>query len=250
MSVIEHSNPYARWLIILGLISSVAAAVFFVVNIEALEIGLAFCFLPILIAANMLAALIYVHGPGPLPIIPFLAGALFAVGGTAIDVIATVVNDPFLTQEANPIARAFLDAGFAALFVYGFGAAAQILAALLTCLLWAAFLRHSPETIKSALATNPKSAMEFIKAAGGAEHLTWRQWIIPFKMSELPKAYHTLWFIAVMLVGADLGRWYLGLEWFALVPNVSLYLIATIGMLAALILYLLWLVRQYQIAKQ
>jgi hypothetical protein len=250
MSVSERLNPHARSIITLGLIAVVAVAVFYLSDVEALKIGISFCFLLLAVAANVLVVRIYLRGPGQLPIIPFVAGALFVVGGAAIDIIATTVHDPSLTQEGNPIVRAFLDAGFSVPFVYGFGAVGQTLFVLLICLLWAGFFRHIPEIVESALAENPKNSMEFIKAAGGSGHLTWRQWIIPFKMSELPKAYHTLWLIAVMGVGSYLGHWYLGLRWLGLIPQMNGYLVTLIGIAIATTIYFLWLARQYQRIKE
>ena len=63
------------------------------------------------------------------------------------------------------------------------------------------------------------SFLRFLKAATGGAHLSWRQWIIPLKMSELPRAYPLLWALVVVLVAGMTDRWFLGLKWFDLVSS-------------------------------
>jgi len=85
--------------------------------------------------------------------------------------------------------------------------------------------------------------MRFLKSATGGDHLTWRQWIIPFNMSELPRAYHLLWVMVVILVAGMIERWYrwyLGLEWFGLVSSARWTWVG-VGMTVGLAAYFVWL---------
>jgi hypothetical protein len=47
-------------------------------------------------------------------------------------------------------------------------------------------------------------------------------------------------------MGAQIGRWYLGLDWFDIVPYVNLIIIGLIGTLVSLTIYISWLVAQYR----
>jgi len=62
----------------------------------------------------------------------------------------------------------------------------------------------------------------------------------PLKMSELPTAYHLLWLGSVILMSGTLYRWYLGLEWFELVPRMRVVVVG-IALTMGLLAYFVWL---------
>ncbi len=82
--------------------------------------------------------------------------------------------------------------------------------------------------------------MRFLKAATGGAHLTWRQWIIPLKMSELPRAYPLCWVMVVVLVAGQVDRWYLGLQWFNLVSSIR-FVVFGVALFVGLVAYFFWL---------
>jgi hypothetical protein len=188
--------------------------------------------------------LLYLQGRNPLPKIPLISGWLFSVGGVVLDAGATIINTPTLAQESNVIARALLDSGHSIGFVYLYGTVSQAFYLILVCGLWATFLRHRLTLLASAMSTNPKSGLEFIKAATGGAHLSWRQYCLPLKLSELPKSYHLVLLIAVTLTGSMTFNWYLGLSWMGVIPvfhTVAIIICITLSVT----IYAIWLWFQY-----
>jgi hypothetical protein len=252
MSVIEDTNASIRQLLIVaGICVGVVVVAYYILppSYTTLRIIVAFPLLAALIYCSAMMLIIYRRAEAPLPVALFLAGAAYVIGGATFDIVTTVIRTPSLQLEANPVARVLLDNGFAVSFVYLFGGIGQALIAILNCLLWAAFLRHVPEVVKSAKAKDPSSTAVFIKAAGGADHLSWRQWFFPLSIRELPRAYHSLWLCVVVWMGALIGRWYLGLAWLGII-HLNLIVVALVGMLVSLTIYFLWLARQYNFSAE
>ncbi len=159
-----------------------------------------------------------IHSP-----IAFLAGSLFICGGLIFDLAATVHHSPDLTLEGNPLARNLLDLGFPLEFVFFYGFALQGILALVLCVLWAAFLRHRTWWLETSLQVAPHSFLDFLKATTGGGLLPWRQYLFyPLPSDAKPSPYHMgVFLLPPGLLAAGLHRWYVGLEWFGVVPWIS-----------------------------
>ncbi|MCH7988350.1 MAG: hypothetical protein IID46_04270, partial [Planctomycetes bacterium] len=192
----------------------------------------------ILVSSLIIAIRLAGKGTAPIPLAFGTIGILFIVGGGTFDMIATVIHTPRLRDEGNVIARALLDSGHALAFVYGYAILAQTTFLALVCAMWLSLLRHRDILIASL--QGHSSFMRFFKAATGGAHLTWRQWIIPFNMSELPRAYHVFWVLVVVFVAGMMDRWYLGLEWFKLISSIR-WIVFGAALLVGLGVYFVWL---------
>lgn len=236
----KRTNPYAKQILIGGSILMILILfIFYTPSLPAFRIPMAF-FVPIfLIYGTVLAIRVYQIPKTPLALVPFLSGALFLAGGAAFDGIATLIKSPTLTREANPIARSLLDSGFSVWFVILYGIVSQIALVAFICILWAAFLKHKETLIALVKGKNERSGWEFIKAALGGAHLSWRQFLMPYKFSEFPTSYYMLWLVPIGFVGGCLYRWYLGFNWLGLVslPRLLLAFILAIPFIG----YTIWL---------
>ena len=175
-----------------------------------------------------------------------VSGVLFILGGACFDLAVTVTHSPDLSLEGNPYIRALLDSQHTLHFVYTYSLLTQIWFVGLFCGIWLGFLRHARYLAESIQAAHPRNWIEFLKAATGGAHLTHRQWLVPYKASEVPLLYHSMWATAVAVVfGITLFRWYVGLEWLGVVePTLTLRIsIIMTGVLGALMLYFLGLWR-------
>jgi hypothetical protein len=212
------STPYAKAFIIgFTVVSILIIAIYFTPYFEFIRIYLAYV-LPLTFLSGIgLVILLFHHGRDTLPWVPLAGGLVFSIGGVMLDAGATIINTPTLADEGNVIARALLDSGHSIAFVYLYGAVSQFLYLILVCGLWITFLRHRRTIIALARSAYPISRLDFIKAATGGEHLTWRQYILPLKLSELPKSYHLAMLVAVTLTGSMLINWYLGLSWLGVI---------------------------------
>jgi len=178
-------------------------------------------------------------GTAQLPPLISITGVAFIIGGGLFDITATVIHSPTLVAEANPIARAFLDSGYPLWFLYLFASLSQALLLLFTSLAWLAFLRHRQQLVCAM--GQPRKMQDLVRAMVGAGHLPKRKWWqFPTHRSDLPCAYHLLWLLVVLLVGSSLDRWWLGLEWFQLVPSIR-GTVTIIAVLATQLVYLAWL---------
>ena len=246
MTEIERlSTPYAKAFIIgFTIITILIPTIYYTAYFEVLRIILAYVLPLILLGGIALVVPIYLQGRSDLPRVPLFSGFIFSIGGVALDAGATILNTPTLTQEANVIARALLDSGHSIGFVYAYGIVSQILYLILVCGLWATFLRHRMTLLGSVIDALPKSGLEFLKAAVGGAHLSWRQYFFPLKFSELPKSYHLVMLVAVTLTGCMLFSWYLGLTWMG-VLRASHIAALIVCILLSLICYIGWLLFQY-----
>jgi len=238
-------DPYAKiFLISFTVTSALIIIIYFTRLLESLRILLAYALPPTFLSGIVLVVFLYLQGRDPLPKIPLICGCLFSIAGVALDAGATILNTPTLALEANVIARVLLDSDHSIGFVYMYGMVSQALYLILVCGLWAAFMRHRLTLIASAMCTNPKSGLEFIKAATGGAHLSWRQYFLPLRLSELPKPYHSVLLIAGTLTGCMTFNWYLGLSWLGVLP-VSHSAALIICIILSVSLYMTWLWFQY-----
>lgn len=180
--------------------------------------------------------------------LPAALGAVFIVGGTIFDLTATFLHSPALDLEANPAIRVLLDSGHSLRFVYGYIFITHGIFAWSFTVLWLVYLNHCPFIVTSAGAVNPASWWEFLKAATGGGHLSWRQWALPLRRSEMPLVYFWVWPATLTGVyAATIFRWYAGLEWFNVItPTLENRCIAlTIAIFCPVCLYVVWLFAAY-----
>lgn len=192
----------------------------------------------VLVLSLFLAIRLASKGTAAAPLFLVALGIAHVAGGGTFDMIATVLHSPGLELEGNVVARTLLDSGHALWFVYTHAIFCQGLYIAFICASWIALLRHR-ETVTSLL-QDKRSFPRFVKAATGGDHLGWRQWMLPLRLSDLPRPYPLFWVFAVVFVAGEIDRWYLGLEWFGLVPQIR-YLVSAVAVLVALAAYLLWL---------
>ena len=234
------STPYARALMIgFAAVTIKFLLIYYTPFFSALRNPLAYVLPLAMLAGIALVVPLYLIGRNPIPIMPLFGGLIFSIGGVVLDAGATIINTPTLARESNVIARALLDSGHPIGFVYAYGIASQTLYLILVCVLWITFLRHRLTLLASAKRAHPKSRLDFIKAVTGGAHLSWRQYLLPLKLSELPKSYHLVMLVAVTLTGSMLFNWYLGLSWMGVLP-VSHTLALIICILLSVLCYAGW----------
>jgi hypothetical protein len=234
-------NDEARALLVLGFAGAAAIIPIFQPHLlPGLAVPAAYV-LPLVLAVGLgLTIRLANIGTADAPQSLLFCGTVWVVGGFAFDMTATMLHTPDLRQEANPIARSLLDTGHALPFVLIYGLVGQGLYALILCTLWAALLRHRQALTASLSGFH--SPLLFLKAATGGADCTWRQWTLPLRFSELPWAYYVAWILAVVFLAGVADRWYLGLEWFSLVPRVR-WVVIVVAVVAGLVFYLVWLWR-------
>jgi hypothetical protein len=218
-AVEKSTNPYAKqFLIAATLTSFLVLGVYFLPALRPFRLPLAYC-LPFVLAYGLILGFrVYHTARDPLPIVPFLTGAVFVIGGAAFDGIATLIKSSTLSRESNPIARALLDAGHSSNFVILYGVITQVVFLTLVCVLWAAFLIHRHSFLALVKSKEAKSSWGFIKAALGGGHLSWRQFLFPLKLAEFPTSYYLLWLVPVIFVWGSFMRWYWGFRWLGMIP--------------------------------
>lgn len=170
-----------------------------------------------------------------------LPGVLFVVGGATFDIVATVIHSPDLELEGNPVARALLDTGHGLTFTYVYGAIAQLVFVAALVAMWVAFLRHRERLVDEV--GRHERFWPFFKAATGARHLGWREWIVPLRMSEFPHPYPVVWILVAVVLSASAERWFLGLEWFGLVPLGLRWWVFGAVLVVGQLVYFAWLRR-------
>jgi hypothetical protein len=193
----------------------------------------------ILMLSAVLSAALAWSGEGDAPLAAVMPVAAFIIGGALFDIWATLVHSPDLKLEENPIARALLDSNHTLEFVYGYAALCQTLWLLTLCFLWVAFLRHRAGLIESV--RGQRTVLSFLKAAHGGAALTYRQWLFPLTLEELPDPRPLVWIVAVAFLGLAVDRWWFGLEWYGLAPHALRYWAIGAGFVAALLVYFVWL---------
>lgn len=210
----QRANDDARRLLV---IAAVLPPIFLVVygtdRAEWMRVPVAYCLPIFLTYALLLAALLYLRGRATIPMLVFSAGVVLTVSGVVLDMLMTAIKTPTLELESNLVARALLDSRHSLTFVYWYTILAQGLFTTFICLFWAAFLRHRLTLILSARSAGASGKLAFLKAALGGGELTWRQFLFPIRLSELPAPFHVAWLVMAMLMGMGPYRLYLGLCW-------------------------------------
>jgi len=148
--------------------------------------------------------------PGRIPLLPLCAGLFLIIGGAIFDVAITIIYSPDLTQEANHIVRFFFDLDLSLSQIYWLGLMGQTLYVSILSMLWANFLKAYPILLQQIQPTT--FAKTFISIFGGP-HAT--------KLDLFVGKVDCFFYVSSltpMLVALSLYRWYLGLEWLALVP--------------------------------
>jgi len=138
------------------------------------------------------------------------AGAAFIAGGAVFDVYATLRHSPDLTDEANPFARAMLDNDVELRWVLLAGFVAQAALVAAAVMLWANFIARL-DWYKQAI--RDAEGMRMVGRIFGASDNRW--------LSLLGgRVRHDVFASSMgfVVIGVFAHRWYLGLEWFGLVP--------------------------------
>jgi hypothetical protein len=232
-------NTEAKLLLLIALFSATWILFIFLLDrLPSAVIPTAYALPVILVGTLLLAIRLARKGASPIPSALGTIGVLFIVGGGTFDMVATVIQTPRLQGESNLVGRALLDSGHSLPFVYGYAILSETLFLTVVCTLWLSLLRHRDILVASL--QGHSSFMRFLKAATGGDRLTWREWIIPLRIAELPRAYHVFWVLVIVLVAGQVDRWYLGLEWFGLVPTVRWFVIGA-AVFVGLAGYFIWL---------
>ena len=203
-------------------------------------------FLPLPIFGLVLRSVQFFRaGAAPVPVPAFATGCAFLLGGIAFDMVATGVHTPDLAIEANPLARALLDSGHAVVFVYCYGLMMQTALGVVLCALWGAFLRHR-HTWLAAAKENAHSFAQFFRMTAWGTPAAQRGIPFPRTTSYDLRAYQLVFVVTFPLVmGEGLQRWYLGLEWFRLVPYFPFPCVALGAIGLAFVVLIGWLSMQY-----
>ncbi|HNE06588.1 MAG TPA: hypothetical protein PLT08_18810 [Anaerolineales bacterium] len=248
--IVEISTPHVKRFLFGSLIViALDGAIFLTQFFPSLQLPFILLIPLILIAGIAQMFVIYRQSQSELPLIPFTIGVIFIIGGAVFDMVVTVIVSSDLKLEANPIARLLLDSGYSIVLVYSYGLLAQFLLVALYCVMWASFLRHC-DVITAPANSMSISFLDYFKATHGGDHLSWRQFMFPVKMSELPKIYYMIWFFVVVVVGgASQVRWYLGLEWLNVAVGYRTQ-IAIFSSVLFMVGYEVWLFICYQSAQR
>src|SRR5262245_56014805 len=119
----------ARYLLVLSVVALCIVIIVFEFNMWPLVY-----ILPVLLVLSLIIAVQLARaGTAAAPALAVIAGVVWILGGVAFDIGATIIQTPDLRQETNPIARSLLDSGHPVSFVFGYGAVAQSLYALMLC---------------------------------------------------------------------------------------------------------------------
>jgi hypothetical protein len=243
---IEKSNPFARRIIHLIIVAFGFFIAIWLLDLPPLIITILTILIPIMLVFIInLSFKLFILGSEELPIGIFILVALFIAGGITIDGLATVIQSPDLVRETNILARILIFNWNSTKLVIAYGVIVQSLIAFSLIALWAGFLKHRLIIIRSAINSNPQSGLDFFKAATGGAHLTWRQYLIPLRITDLPEAYHFVWFLSIGAVALVIDRWFLGLGWlgYIIFDRASVYGVA---LLLAFLGYYLWLANHFR----
>jgi hypothetical protein len=250
----SRTNAYAGQLLIAAIIILYAIVMIFSLrNFENLRTPTLYLIPIVLIYLNVLALIILRQGEGKIPTLRLVGGVVVIAGGTIFDMLATVIKSPELSLEGNIIARMMLDSGQSVQFVYGYAIITQFLLIAVMSIVWAAFLRHKETLLEVIWESQPTSRSEFIKAALGGEGYSWKGYFTFHKFSSpyyRRVMYHSLLFMGALFPTLSLYRWWLGLEWFQIVPNLSDGILIVGCILLGVVVYITWLLREYAAGRE
>jgi len=217
-TVQRRSTPYARRFLVAVVVTILLFEMIGFVG-ASLPLRLAYaCMLPALAAYCLTAAFgLHREGRGSVPVAPLTAGIVFAVGGAAFDMLATVSRTPTLALEANYVIRTLLDSGCPVALVYAYGLVVEGLRQLVTCVSWAAFLRHRGAIVRQASEAEGSCYLAFQKAVFMTRPAVRRDGRYRWEVSRTLSVYHAVWPAVMALMASSIGRWYLGFAWLGLV---------------------------------
>ena len=180
------------------------------------------------------------QGPGKAPLVAALPVVTFIAGGAAADVYSTLHHSPDLAREANPYVRGLLDAGVPLEAVLAGGLVFQVLTTLGCCALWILFLKHKEVYLRWA-GHGMATKAEFVKAGYGGRDLNWLQFCIPLSLRDAPHPYGMVLLLSLVIPWMSWYRWWLGFEWFGLVPTLSMWWIVA-SILGLLAVHAAWMI--------
>lgn len=244
----ERSIRLIKWLFLLigvGVIGLVSTH--FLQVAEAPRLIVVYLMPVLLLVALVFSVKLCKQAPASTSRFLLVIGLFSILGGAAFDMIATVLHSPTLASEGNVVAVGLFKTGHSIQFVYVYGLICQAQIAATGGFLWVAFVKHRPILLTLMFSSQPESFWEFIKSCSGGQYLTWRQFLLPVSLKELfsYKPYPLFWFGVVLLACGSLHRWYLGLEWFELVPWMGGKSVIPV-MLLAVVIYVIWLRGEYK----
>lgn len=247
---VVHQTRWVALAILLSVCATACVAALFIVDIPVTwHVWAAYLLVIPAVGLLLLSMLFVVKGQDRMTRLPFWMGFCFIVGGIAFDVWATLLQSPDLALEGNMVISALLYTDHDPDFIYVYGLGLQSILCCIMILLWAGFLRHRHTWFDDVMNDAPLTYAEFLKATTGGGKLSWRQYIIPGRMSDFLCGYHVLlWTLPPMLVYAAAFRWYAGLDWFEIVPGPYsiLGVRMMIGMAAVIFtIFFVWLYREF-----
>ncbi len=172
--------------------------------------------------------------------IPLLAGAIFIVGGAAFDIYATLHHSPDLEHEANPLARTLLDEGLAPATVLMLGGIGQACLVFTSLMIWMNLVIRF-KWYEGKIGTSERSGL------AGKVLLVNRMFGAPdnglaslLGMRTDPEVL--ICGVGFLMLPLYAYRWYLGLEWFGLVP-ISRIVVPVSLVVLALAVQFIWATR-------
>jgi len=247
-----------RWvavgiLLTVAVTAGVAAAFFFDFPVS-WQVWAAYLLVIPALGLLLLSALFVAKGQGRMDRAGFWLGFGFIVGGITFDLWATLLQSPDLSMEGNKVIRTLLYTDHNPDFIYVYGLGLQSILGCVMTLLWAGFLRHRHTWFNAVMDHTPNTFVEFLKATTGGGQLSWRQYLVPYRSSELLCGYHVLlWTLPPMLLYAAAFRWYVGLDWFDIVPGP--YSLLGVRLVAAMVgviflAFNIWLYREFTLRSR
>lgn len=138
-------------------------------------------------------------------------GLAFIVGGVAFDITATLLHSPDLSAEGNPVAVVLLTQGVSSTWVKVIGVTAQALLLVCGLLLWCNF--HARREWYLAQLSDVGDGSLSRRMLG------WRDLSLgSMLLGRGGDAAVQVCTLGAVSLGVFAYRWYLGLEWFGLVP--------------------------------
>ncbi len=172
--------------------------------------------------------------------IPLLAGAAFIVGGATFDIYATLHHSPDLEYEANPLARTLLDEGLAPATVLMLGGIGQACLVFTSLMIWMNLVIRF-KWYEGKIGTSERAGL------AGRMLLANRMFGAPdnglaslLGMRTDPEVL--ICGVGFLMLPLYAYRWYLGLEWFGLVP-ISRIVVPVSLVVLALAVQFIWATR-------
>ncbi|MFH1231272.1 MAG: hypothetical protein V1709_07220 [Planctomycetota bacterium] len=243
MEINDLRNKNARLVLLLLLIGIIDALVFTITSLKTLSYYSIYLAHPIIIF-SLWVSIKFLKGTEfkkRSDIILIIVGILYNLGAHLFDLLGTYLYIPDLKTESNPIARLLFDkAGASLSFVYVYGITAKIFGGMVETLLWIGFVGHRYAFIDSISSAKGKGILNYLKAALGGGHQTWRAFFLPLRLRELHRAFHLALLFIVILTSTNIYIWSI---W--IVPYLDIWFIGLSGLTVFLIVYIIWIIVNY-----